>query len=280
MLGKIAAFGVPGAFGAGAEKGNASAPGARLRPQSRSGRGCRIDESVAQPARAGEPGPRGCNLWDSPRRVHSSPLIAPAGEPAARRSFVDSHRRCDAETLAPVLARVQQDVGERGSNLARRPQEAEMVATVEDRARARESAVHDARETRRNRLHPAPERLLGVRFDDHVGVIALERVLQHAELAPLAGLPQTPLELEHEPAGAKARQSTPQAERHVSRTCRQMRPSTVLDARARPRRPTGAGARPAASRSPPQIAEGELLRHDERYRSRRRMSRLINENRE
>jgi hypothetical protein len=122
-----------------------------------------------------------------------------------------------------------------------------MVATVEDGSRAFESAVHDPRETRRNRLHPAPECLPGVRFDDQVGVTALEGVAENTELAPVAGRPQAILELTHEPAGAKARQSMPQAERHVSRTRgRQMRPSTVLDARTLPRRPTGPAARPAA----------------------------------
>src|SRR5262245_34620934 len=96
-----------------------------------------------------------------------------------------------------------------------------------------------------------------------MGVIALERVVEDTELAPLAGPPQASLKLAHQSAGAKARQAAPHGQSHVRRTgSRQDRPSAMLDARPRPPRPTGAASRPAATRSPPQIVEGELRRHE------------------
>jgi hypothetical protein len=104
-----------------------------------------------------------------------------------------------------------------------------------------------------------------------MSVIALQRVVQDAELAPLTALPQASLELAHEPAGAKARQPTSQPQSHVSwRLPRQARTGAVLHARTRPRRPPGTIARPAATRAPPQIVEGELPPHDERLPHERR----------
>jgi hypothetical protein len=94
-------------------------------------------------------------------------------------------------------------------------------------------------------------------------MIALERILEHPELAPLARLPEAFLELAYEPTRAKARQPAPQAKGHVSGTCtRQIRTSAVLDTRPRTWRPAGAVARAATPRSPAHIVEGELRRHD------------------
>ena len=57
-----------------------------------------------------------------------------------------------------------------------------VVATVEHRPAASGHPVHGACEARRDALHAARERVLAVRLDDQVRVVALERVVVHAEL--------------------------------------------------------------------------------------------------
>jgi len=115
-----------------------------------------------------------------------------------------------------MLARVQQDVSERRPYLARRSQQVKVVAPVENRSNAPEDAVHRTREPRTDRLHPACERVPGIRLDDEVCVIALERVMEHAKIAPLARAAEASVELAHQPDRAKIRNVAANAQRHVS----------------------------------------------------------------
>ena len=66
----------------------------------------------------------------------------------------------DAVPLAPVLAHIQEDVGERVPHLARRPQHAQVVAPEQHRTLAPEDPIHRARESRRHRFHPARQGFL------------------------------------------------------------------------------------------------------------------------
>ncbi len=83
----------------------------------------RVDEPVPPPADREHPGPRRRNLGFLQRigrRFARPGVSAPAVEPAARRGRVQSDGRRGAVALPPVLARVQEHVGERASHLSRR----------------------------------------------------------------------------------------------------------------------------------------------------------------
>jgi hypothetical protein len=73
-----------------------------------------------------------------------------------------------------VTAGVQQHIGERVSDLARRAQHVQVVTIHQNRTGAAEHAVHSASEARSERLHAAAKCRLIICFDDEVCVIALQ----------------------------------------------------------------------------------------------------------
>jgi len=101
-----------------------------------------------------------------------------------------------------MAACVQEDVRQRPTHLARRSEKAMVVTPVQHRAAPSTHAIDRARETRRDALHAVREGLLAVRLDDQVGVIALQRVVGDAEVAPLARLRERTPELVDEPGPA------------------------------------------------------------------------------
>jgi hypothetical protein len=80
-----------------------------------------------------------------------------------------------------------------------------MKASIQDGPGATEDAIHRSREPRTERLHAARERPVVERLDDQVNVIALQRVMDYAEIAALAALPQTAPELTKKSPTTKAR---------------------------------------------------------------------------
>jgi hypothetical protein len=72
-----------------------------------------------------------------------------------------------------VAAGVEEDVGERSPDFTRRPQQTMVVAAVENRTSSSADAIHGARQASTDALHAARERLLALRLDDEVSVVAL-----------------------------------------------------------------------------------------------------------
>jgi hypothetical protein len=93
-----------------------------------------------------------------------------------------------------VLAHVQEDVRECVPDLARRSQQAQVVAAEQHRPFPPEHAIHGSREPRRHRLHPARQGILPAGLHDQVQMIALDRVVADAELSAIARLAETSLE--------------------------------------------------------------------------------------
>jgi hypothetical protein len=136
-----------------------------------------------------------------------------------------------------------------------------METTVEHAARAPEDAVHGTREPSRDAFHASRQGLLATRFHDQVRVIALQRVVRHAELPALAGRGQGTLKLAHQAAGTKRRNAAQHAHRDVHRTCARNRLALAVQyPRSGPRRSTRARARPAATRTTTVVGEAELSR--------------------
>lgn len=226
---------------------------------------------MPSPADVHEPGLRLCDLsFSAGYREDEIPSVEPSG----RGGFVDSRRRCDAESLPPVLPRVEQYVRERVPHLARRAQQVEVVPPVENGACARKHAVDRACEPRANGLHPARESSLRIGLDEEMRVIALQGVVQDAEVTALASDAQAPLELPHQRSRTKARKPTANPQRDVCRAgAREPAARAMLHARSRRRRPTRTLARSAPPRAQPKLIEGELrgesLTHAARLRYRR-----------
>jgi hypothetical protein len=133
------------------------------------------------------------------RRWGSLPSI----EPGAGRCDVEPHGWRGTVPLAPVLAHIQQNVRESVPDLARRPQRAQVVAAEQHRPLPPEHAIHGSREPRCHRLHSARECFLAVGLDHHVQVVALDRVMAHAELAAFARRTQADSKFRQESAIAQ-----------------------------------------------------------------------------
>ena len=121
------------------------------------------------------------------------------------------------DALRRMPARIEQHVGERVPHLLRRLQHAQVIALEEHRPGAPERPVHRAREPRRKRHHPAPERLPIVGLDDQMRVIVLDRVVDEPEVAALAGLAERRLHLAHDAAVAKRLDPAPHLQRDERR---------------------------------------------------------------
>jgi hypothetical protein len=162
--------------------------------------------------------------------------------------------------LREVAARIQQHVGERTSHLAQGAQRAVVVAAVEHPPAAPGDPVQRTRQPCRDALHPACEGVLAVRLDDQVRVVALERVVVHAEVAALGRFREGPAPLPDEASVAKRREVRLHAQRNVHRAVHGHRPALAMQhARPRPARPAGAGTGAAATDAPSVVGERELL---------------------
>jgi hypothetical protein len=122
----------------------------------------------------------------------------PAVEPARRRSGIEDEGSSPSrprEALQEMMTRVQEDVGDRIPDLPRRPQNAEVIAAVEDRFRQGKGALDRPRDPRPDRLHPTGERTLSRGLDQEMDVdfIVAARKLKprwvRGSLAPLSSAP-------------------------------------------------------------------------------------------
>jgi hypothetical protein len=145
---------------------------------------------------------------------------APTVEARSRGGRIEPRGRRDAVALAPVLARVEKDVGQRVSHLARGLQHMQVVAVGEDWTAAAEGPVDRPGEPGTDRLHPAGEvaRIRGL--DEKVHVVSLEGIVNDAEATAFAALAQAPLPLAHQAGLAQGRDAAPDPERDVAREAR------------------------------------------------------------
>jgi len=84
-------------------------------------------------------------------------------------------------TLGSVLARIQQDVLERVTDLPRRSERTRVVAVVEQPARSHEVHVERTRQPYRQRPHPRDECSMPIGLDDRMDVIRHDGVVHDAE---------------------------------------------------------------------------------------------------
>jgi hypothetical protein len=94
-----------------------------------------------------------------------------------------------------VTTRIQQDVGERIPDLARCSQNVYMAAISEHVTGAVKHPIHAARKARGDRLEPTRQISHTRRLDNHVNVVALDRVVHEPEPPALARLPPALLQL-------------------------------------------------------------------------------------
>jgi hypothetical protein len=73
-----------------------------------------------------------------------------------------------------------------------------VIALGEHLSGTPEGPVHRAREPGRERLHPAPARILVVGLDEEVRVIVLDRVVHEPEVPRFTRIAERSLELAHE----------------------------------------------------------------------------------
>jgi hypothetical protein len=97
-------------------------------------------------------------------------------------------------------ARVEQHVGNRVPDLARRPQHVDVATVGEDLPGAPEHPIHGPREASDHGLEPAGQVPRAGCLDQQVHVVALHRVVDDPEARALAHLAPAPLELGEQPA--------------------------------------------------------------------------------
>src|SRR5262245_13752843 len=169
----------------------------------------RIDEPVPLPSAREQPGPR-------PREVsrnrNSTLFRLPAVEARPRRIGIRPGREPGA-----VLARVQEDVGERVAHLARRLEATGVIAIGEDLPGAAPELVQGAGDARGEPVHGAREGALARRLDDQVQMVRLHAVLDHAEGLALRARHEGAREDLVRLIAAQARQILAQLERYERR---------------------------------------------------------------
>jgi hypothetical protein len=122
-------------------------------------------------------------------------------------------------------------------------------AIDEHGARAVEGAVHGARETCGDRLHPAGEIPCAGRLDDDVQMIALDRVVDEPEAPALARPVPASLKLGYEPTDPQIRHVVSHLQGDVTGVPRRERcPPTVRVARLRSGLAPGSGSGTAPAR--------------------------------
>lgn len=212
---------------------------------------------MATPAHSSEPGPWSCDLRFAERDRGRRASRGPAVEPPCGRGRIRNVARRRLAALREVMPRIQQDVGDRIPYLARRPQDAKVIATVQDRPGDREGAVDRMREARADRLHPAAESLLAGRLDEEMHVVDLDGVVDNPKVAALAALSEARPKLLNEATSAERRESGAHSHGDVGgRPAGYRRTPEVLDSRPRTR-----WAARATSRTSPSEATPEQERH-------------------
>ena len=165
-----------------------------LRPaSSRDLRG--VDQSDSPPSDPEQPRARAGD-----RRVVRLPeRCARAIEPAAGRGRVDASGSGDqAASLEEVASRVEQHIGQRVPHLARRAKDPSVEAVGENGTAAPEDAIDRASYPRTDRLHAAGQVSGARRLDDHVYVVALDRVVDQTAAGAFAHHSKAALELPDE----------------------------------------------------------------------------------
>jgi hypothetical protein len=160
---------------------------------------------------------------------------APAVEPAAGRRRIDPQPRIDPSSpLRKVPPRIQQDVGDRVADLARRTKHMEMEPVGQNRAVSPKDAIHRPRQTRRDCLHPTRQVSRVRSLYDQVSVIALQRVVDDTESSAITCLPDRALELAHEAHGSERRNIFSDLDRYMARmSCGEWRATAMRIARVR-----------------------------------------------
>jgi len=152
---------------------------------------------------------------------------------------------------------IEKHVRERCVNFPRSPQGVEMKSSVENCAGVSERAIHGTGEPCADRLHAAGEARHRIRLEQQVSMVALQGVLQDAEVPALAGRAQASLKLSHEGATAQARQASPDPDRHVRRARPlQLAAFAVRNTRSRSARSAGSDSSSAATTSATKLVEG------------------------
>jgi len=90
---------------------------------------------------------------------------------------------------------VEEHVAESEAHLFGRPQKAHMIPVGQDRAASVGNAVNGTSNARADRHHSTSERLAILRFDDEMGVIALQGIVYEAESGARATLGKCALDL-------------------------------------------------------------------------------------
>ncbi len=130
---------------------------------------------MPSPAYAKQPRPRRPRWWLTTSRRQCG-CTAEAVEPRRRRARVETGH------CAQVLRRVGKHVDQRVAHHARCPERDRVPALGPRGTATAERAVHGKGAADRRPAHAARQRLLVVRLDDQVEVIALHRVLPDAEV--------------------------------------------------------------------------------------------------
>jgi len=125
-----------------------------------------------------------------------------------------------------------------------------MTAICEHSAGAAEYAIHGARESRSDHLEPARQIPRAPRLDDHVYVVALDRIVNEPKPSALACLPPASLQLGNEFRRTERRNILLHLQRDVTRmTRRERRPAPMWIATRRSQLPPRAGSRAAPART-------------------------------
>jgi hypothetical protein len=96
-----------------------------------------------------------------------------------------------------VPASVEQNIGDRVPDLARRPQNVNVAAVGKNPAGSSKDPIHGPRKARGDGLQPASQVARAARLDDQMNMVVLDRVVSEAKSATVAGLSPASLQLLH-----------------------------------------------------------------------------------
>ena len=85
---------------------------------------------------------------------------------------------------------IEQHIAQGTMYFERRAQWTQVIATVQNFALALEEPVGELADSGTDTLHPTGNRVVGVRFDQEMHVIALDRVVHDTEAVPDTGFAQ------------------------------------------------------------------------------------------
>jgi hypothetical protein len=131
---------------------------------------------VPTPTDTEEPGTWGYNHRRVDRKVDQGTIVAPAVEPTGRGA------RVEGRNVTAVLAGVEEHVGQRVANLARRTKIAAMIAIRPDATAAAGGTIQGTRGADHETAHAGREGGLVAGLDDEVQVVSLDREVDEAEV--------------------------------------------------------------------------------------------------